>query len=591
MGDLQKATELLLDLAKVTGEAKHTLNAVFLELRQDHRDVADKLLRTVDSATLSSAELLIQCAQAKTALGHEGALELAYEARRRAFRDPDIHFAFVTLFLNRENIEEEALRPERADVDTAVKLRKDQEEKVFVILEVEDISLERGELSPDDDLALKLIGKRSGEQVFLKQTGLEDLAYEVVEIQSKYVAAFQQTLLNFTTWWPTHPALQKADFTDNDFTKLFAALDARDRLISQVMQAYREKGLPLGTISQLTGGSALDVWRTLVGLQGQTLLVATGRSRDLQEEKHRAQGADEIIVELSGVLTIALLNLGDTIANAVKRVIVAQATRDEVLADYSKQFEGAVASSVIGRHEGQYFHHDITDEEREGAREFLDRMRRFLLRCETAPAAGALELGHAESSKITELVGSAAAGTVLAAQHAEIPMWVDDLLLKDVAAAEWEVQGFSVQPALQALRDRATITQAEYVRCIRELILANYFHIAVAADDLWAMLDEDDFLITPAWTTVVQRTLGPSSDLQSSAGVAAALLREAWLSDLPDTRKMFLLDAVLTSVIGQRPNLAASSAALSNAVRQTFALLPLQLDFILRSIALWSGGR
>ncbi len=126
--------------------------------------------------------------------------------------------------------------------------------EIFTILDEPPVDRQRGELSADDPLACKLLGRRKGETVVVRDTGIERLAYEIADVQSKYVHAFQETFLKFGTWFLEDESLHRMEFKGDDFSQMFMLLDRRYAHVSQVMSLYRENRLPLGLIARLIRG-------------------------------------------------------------------------------------------------------------------------------------------------------------------------------------------------------------------------------------------------------------------------------------------------------------------------------------------------
>src|SRR5262245_31461493 len=110
----------------------------------------------------------MQIAQARAVLGMRNILPLAYRARQIAIGDPDIHFAYVGLFLRREDADRSSLEPSEVGVDCTVHLKRNGETCRFTILDEASVNRDRDELAVTDTLALKLLGKRKGDEVVLK---------------------------------------------------------------------------------------------------------------------------------------------------------------------------------------------------------------------------------------------------------------------------------------------------------------------------------------------------------------------------------------------------------------------------------------
>ena len=54
-----------------------------------------------------------------------------------------------------------------------------------------------------DPISQKLLGQSKGDRIFVKRTSFEEVHFQIEEVLSPYVFAFQDTLHNFSNWFPT----------------------------------------------------------------------------------------------------------------------------------------------------------------------------------------------------------------------------------------------------------------------------------------------------------------------------------------------------------------------------------------------------
>ena len=142
---------------------------------------------------------LLELAQIKRLLGVDGYIEDAYAARRHGFDNAEVHLGYFSMVVSRDH---DFVEPESVEPGCAVLLRRETEEQWWSILDHGEAPVGSHELAPDDDLAVALAGRKAGETVVLRQD-YENLQYDVVVVQSKYVRAFQETATEFTTRFPT----------------------------------------------------------------------------------------------------------------------------------------------------------------------------------------------------------------------------------------------------------------------------------------------------------------------------------------------------------------------------------------------------
>src|SRR5262249_18077618 len=208
-------------------------------------------------------------------------------------------------------------------------LRNGDRVQIFTIVDDAESNLLSGELSSSDPLARKLMGLRKGDRVVLRE-GLEDLSYEIADVQTKYVFAFQETLLKFSTWFPDHTGLFKVEFKEGDLSKVKLALDARQHRGAQVLSLYRDKQLTLGAFARLVGTPLIDVWAGLINRTEGVILASTGAGQEQQQEISLIRNADQTILDLTSILTLAYLNLLEELPHRFKALFVPQALLDEI---------------------------------------------------------------------------------------------------------------------------------------------------------------------------------------------------------------------------------------------------------------------
>jgi len=112
-----------------------------------------------------------------------------------------------------------------------VHLALNDEKRTYTILDEVSLDPAKGELSPNDPLASRLIGLKEGDRITI-QRPYENLVYEVTNVQSKYVYAYQQTLADFPTMFPSHLGIQRMTIKDDDFSTLLRSVDERHEFVS-----------------------------------------------------------------------------------------------------------------------------------------------------------------------------------------------------------------------------------------------------------------------------------------------------------------------------------------------------------------------
>ena len=159
------------------------------QIRAADFEAARQTVRGIATHALAADPLaLLQSSKIKWVLGENDFLDDAYLARRSGMDQAEVHLGYFSLFVGRE---EDLTEPSVVGAGCAVRLKGDDGEQWWMIVDDGEMPLGDHELEFTSDLATALVGKRVGEIVVLRH-GIEELQYNVSEIQSKFVRGFSR---------------------------------------------------------------------------------------------------------------------------------------------------------------------------------------------------------------------------------------------------------------------------------------------------------------------------------------------------------------------------------------------------------------
>jgi hypothetical protein len=479
--------------------------------------------------------------------------------------------AYVGLFLNRSSDSARDLDIAGVAVGCAVKLVDAKgQEKVFII-EDEEPDATRNEIFPNDPRALMLIGRHTGDEVVFNPGEFDESRCSIIEVKSKYVHAFQQTLLEFRNWF-THPGLRAMDVRDDDFSGFFAMLDRQYQRNSHVLGLYKEKILPLGALASMLGRNLFEIWGGLTYSPGMRLYASTGAPARLAYEDEALKKADALVLDLSAVMTLNLLGLLDKLPLLFDRLIVPRPVIDELNEWLAPQVGEGKPTMMVWKDERGYMREDITEEMLENRRRFLEHIREFIDKSATiVPVNKVLDLPKEQVDQYETVFGTTSMSSLLVAHELKLPLYTDDLGLSLMAGQqEWGVTGCSTQSVLLRMKNRGLFSAIRYWEAQRKLILGNYFFISVSADALWWMCERNQKKATDEIRRILKQTLqGPECDPRSALLVGAQLINKVWLEVPEMDDKMSLIDFVTDAIVTGR-NRAQMKSALKAMVEQIF---------------------
>jgi tetratricopeptide (TPR) repeat protein len=553
IGDLERARLLYAELAEIEPtNAEHLLRAAAIDARRGRlQEAATELEASIDRFW-DDPQALIGIAQILTWAGRpmSEVLRLAYRARRLGLDYPNIHLAYILMFLKADD-DSELFKLQEVTVGTAVRLVAEGKSKWFTILEDEPVDRGRGEIISTDALAQKLLGRKQGDLVTIMESPYEKLSYEIAEVQSNYVRAFQETLENFGTLFPDyHPGLYRITVPVGDPTKLFVVLERLFQKMGLVHEAYLKIGMPLGQFSKLVGKSLIKVWSGLIG--DSKFKAAAGSEEEQAQYKRLVSSATEITVELTALLTLGYLECLEVLPTRFERVFVAQALLDELTEDIHQEQLFGRGYGFLGRKGAQYIVEDVPPKVVERRIGFLDKIRSFVQdHCIIVPVDLALDLGQAKFENLESLLGQEQAASILVAKQMGTVLYSDDIMLRVLASNGFSVNGVWTQSVLQDSCDRGLLKADKYYDAITGLVGANYYYVSLNAATLIYTLQKQQWQVSKV-AKVFERLAGPDTSEVSAIKVLADCVREVWTNtSILWEQKLMIMDLCLRTLARQ----------------------------------------
>jgi tetratricopeptide (TPR) repeat protein len=588
IGDLPSSEKLLDQWARQSpSDMKPRLLLLSIRLRMGSNQAAMDTALSIDvEAIWNDPHDLLDLAEARQILGLPDALEIAFRARRIGFDSPRVHQRYMTVFLNREEFDAALMNPTEVQVGSTVHLRHNEERVVWTILDEEDVSRSRGEISPTDDLSARLLERHAGDQVLVGPgAGLE---YTIEEVQSKYVYAFQQTMLNFTVWFPEESELRRVEIRENDLSAVLLMVDEQHQAAEQVMELYRTKPLTLGVIAELLGRSIVDVWTGIVGIVGQRLYASAGDDDEARIALANLHSTESVAIDVAAILTLAHLRILDRAASAL-RILTPRSVITELRQHYMMHFEGATPVGTLGKQGTQYVRGEITTDDIERGRSFMREIIETLEnRTEVPPVNAALALEPGKYEELQSTLGSSSADAVLIAHGTNSVLLSDDLRLRQLANSTFGVQGTWTQPLLSYLFEREVLARESYLDAVLTLLLSNYRHPRVSSDDLFDLLKVRNFELTPGMEALLQSALGPDYSELSVLGVASGLIKRVWRQSISLPRSEAMVGGVIASLMVGRGERRRLLGTLMGLLQREFRLDPLGFDSLAQFIQSWA---
>lgn len=555
------------------------------QIRCGEREAALENILDIDVSGLGhDSQAFMKLAHMKCSLGAAGYMNDAYLARRYGLSDPAIHLGYFRLFLGwSEGWEEPVV------VEPGCSVRIKNEEQWWHILEDGEEPNGPRELSPEDDLAQRLLGRSVGDVVALRQA-LGDVSYEIAALQSKYVRAFQETCEEFSIRFPDDMSLSSLEM-DSNFTPIIQSIEWRHQDISNMESLYKSRRLSFASFCALIGNTILTVWPDYIALPDRRLHFGTGSYEEANEASELLRDADTIVLDMVALLTLHKLRLMEHLRMRFSRITIPQHVFDEIQNDvYRMRIDPAPFGHMGKDREGRYtlieMTEDVWKERQAYARSVLELTDTF----ERIPSYSILDADNPEG--VIDVLTLAGAGAVFAGdeQSEDKPILISDDLIQSILARSLSVQTVNSQALLMELLRSNVITAAEYSSKIEEFVLMNYWFVRIRAEDILWSLEANGYQTNPGTRAMLRTLGGPDCPEDTAASVGAEVIATLAKGSLIQQQLDLLLSSVLTE-IRQGRHTDWVLLMFKNEIASRLALVPLQRAWILQAVDFYMQTR
>ena len=588
LGDLKIASDLYLELSqKFPSQYKHQLRYGMVEFRRDNRDNAIKILDEVKNKVKDDAMALMSIAEVFDCVGRKNeAIKLAYDALELSSEDPKMHLAYINLFLSRDDESDKFLNPSTVDTNTVVTLKFDREQKAYMLLDTKKPNINKGEISIESDFGKKLLGLKIGDKVKIGEPPCEEEG-EVIEIKSKYVKAFQESMSNFNRLF-RDKGLQKVKVGE-DLKNIFRIIDRISERTSKISELYKQRKLTIGALSNLLGRNLFDTWAGLIAIPEMTLRCAIGSEEEQKEELEIVNTSKKVSVDLIGLLTLAHIDCLDILQKLFEEIYVSQSALDELIQILMDQnIAKEKGYMTIGKYKGQYIKEEISPEAIQKRISFLNTIKSFVTsHCEVR---GLCNPPSQFEENLRDLLGKSSTDILLIAKEKGLPIYSDDKSLREIAFNEYHIKGFNIQSLLRVALNRKIIEEDFYNDKIVKLILSGYSYISISSQTLLFSARKNDFKITEDTNRLFEILESSETSLNSALIVLSDFVKLVWLEPILIEKKLMYLDLSLKALTKKR-GIRNTLERFKKIIADRLILLPVQSNYILKNIDLWEKGQ
>lgn len=526
-------------------------------------------------------EMLMRIAAWRRELDMTGAMPLAYEARKLGLGSAEIHNSYISLFMNLPNKEQGVYQDtETVSVDCAVFLENHRKDIVVYLIVDNHADISRGEIAVNDRRAKKLIGLKKGSVVTFNEGEPTEHTFKVVDIKHKYLYAFQETIKRYEEWFGSSASFAVIDTDEHDLSNFLKLLSDRRQHTDALVQKYQGGLLPLATFARAIGKSLFETWLAVTERGDLPLLVTTGNADVVAHEAGLIKSSNSIVIDVTGLLTLALLEQLDNLPKAFESILISNAVAGK-FKEWEVELKNAKPHPIVWEADGQYHHHEVTQEEIELRSSMIGRIVEFIDNyTKLTPASKVLTIPHEKLDKFNSYLGPSFTSILLSAEY-DLPVYTDDFNAVGLSASEgWNANRISSQSILLKFKSRGLINLVEYYSALKKIISRNYVYISIDAKFLlWVFRDEKK-LANDVLKKILHSTIGPHCDPKSSVIVGAHFSRLIFLENLDSDEREKVIALTLDAIYAGKDTLLIANL-IKDIFPNVFKYLPERLVEIL----------
>ncbi|MDE0079035.1 MAG: tetratricopeptide repeat protein [Caldilineaceae bacterium] len=493
---------------------------------------AQETIADIDISTFGhNPHSLMNLAHLKRFLGIPNFIEDAYLSRRNEPNDPNIQMNYLALF---QSLSEDWEEPSVVEPGCSVRLKADGEEGWWHIVNSTESPQNDRELPPNSKLAQHLLGHGTGDVIELQQ-GVGKTTCEIVELQSKYVRAFQEIFEEFPLRFPGNPSLSRVKI-DNNLTPIFHNLNLRQQYVEKVEKLYESHQIPFVSFCSFIGNSILTTWNEYIKQPDKQFWFGEGTEQEAHENAELLRNASKVTLDAISFLTMHRLQLSDFLKERFSRVSIPQFVFDEIQGEV---FQTRVAKAPSGYlsmdQEGNYALTNVSDDAWRSWNEYVSSLLDLAETLDRIPSYPILSIDdHQETIEALKLSGMGAVYLGDEEFETDSVLISDDLALAKIARFYGKRVSNSQALLVELLRT-CTITTETYSSKVEELALMNYWFVRVSSGDILQCLEINGYQTTPGIQAMLRTLRGPDCTENTSALVATEIINAlARTTILPD---------------------------------------------------------
>ncbi|MDB5038095.1 MAG: hypothetical protein JWQ35_1623 [Bacteriovoracaceae bacterium] len=416
------------------------------------------------------------------------ALEILYNLQRENAGNAEAKKKLVYLFYTKSV--NPPVEVNMVGLNCAVQLEHDDECKWYIIDAVKRNRPLAGELNPDNVLAKKLIGKKIGDEILVREDAFGSVSGKILKIEDKYVHVFRSIQENYGLQFPDDTDIRKIKLKGKISEQgvpeeieriILNSAEKRAEAIKEILALYRKGNFTIGAFAKCLRITEIEAREIIIGDQHTNLISSTGSEEVLNNAKSNLAALEtSVVLDVTSLLTAFHLGILEDLEKSGWTLICAQSTLDlihsTILSRKIYEKDGLLSLSPIdGKVSGTFLSSEIIQEHLNS----LKKLHEWILKnCQ-------IQAIHPEAKKdrdrLEDILGSSASDSLVIARDNNTILYSDDGILRNIAKTEFKVEGCWTDAYLEYLRSKNLISSDKIAKA--KALLISIKHVSIKFDD------------------------------------------------------------------------------------------------------------
>ena len=513
-------------------------------------------------------------------------LTIAFENRRNNYTNGNAHLKYIGLISEFSEISHQIGEIDVVDIDTAVKIKNENEEIITYYILNESERMSKEELLITDSFAQSLIGSKVGDLIEVYHDFGEPQRFKVVDILSKYVYAYQESIELLKNRFPDLKGFRvintgKTGDVRKDLKPIFDSLDQMENFDNQLHKYYNQKLFTIGACSQLKGENPIKFWSVVIGNPELGIYSLSSVHTEFEVAGNLLDKETGIVIDIISLLMLASskkLELLEVLPN--KKVISRSSV--ECIDDLLREFEGISTDGylIVGKEKGEYIKEHVTKKQIESNKKHYQRLLKWVEKnCEILPCNEALEMNVTQKEQLDKTLGKPFIDSILIAKENDYLFLAEEENLRAIAMQEFQVKGFSNYALLNYSFKSDIITLELFNEEVARLIGLGYKYLPVNSEILMKCAEKADYQPTFPFDVAIKTLDFSISSEDSSIEVSADFFYKLYVSiSLPEIRLRLIIPVLQVLLKTNNPIIVLRKLLIQIEIK--FSILQKQKDEI-----------